>query len=244
MSASSKPLRVLIADDQAINRKLTSRRMERLGFVADAVENGAEAVESVSRTSYDLVFMDCHMPAMDGFAATEEIRRREGTSRHTPIVALTASAVGSERERCLAVGMDDYVTKPISDADLGRVVSRFVPGAAPAIDSAAANVLQQIGEGGDDVLHEVIDLYLADAPSRLGEIRRAVAAHDSHWLASAAHALKSSSGNVGASRVREICGELEGIGRSGSSAGADKLLAQLESECERAGRELLEMRHR
>src|SRR5579863_6323452 len=126
MSTSSKPLRVLIADDQAINRKLTSRRLERLGFNADSVENGLEAVEAASRVAYDLIFMDCHMPRMDGFLATEEIRRREGSSRHTPIVALTASAIGPERDRCIACGMDEYVLKPISDADLNRILTRFI----------------------------------------------------------------------------------------------------------------------
>jgi len=239
---SAKPLRVLIADDQAINRKLTSRRLERLGFVADSVENGLEAVEAVGRGEYDLVFMDCHMPEMDGFRATEEIRKREGTARHTPIVALTASAVGPERERCLAVGMDEYVTKPISDADLSRILSRYIVDTRPVIDSAATTVLQQIGEGAQDVLQEVIDLYLDDAATRMEAIRKAVADRDSPSLAAAAHALKSSSGNVGATRVREICRELEVIGQAGRAAGAEKLLAQLESEYERAGKELREMR--
>jgi two-component system sensor histidine kinase/response regulator len=242
MPPSSKTLRVLIADDQAINRKLTSRRLERLGFVADSVESGLEALEALSRVPYDLVFMDCHMPQMDGFRATEEIRRREGTARHTPIVALTASAVGPERDRCIAVGMDDYVTKPITDADLNRLLRQWVVDGRPAIDSATTTVLQQIGEGDENILHEVIDLYFADAPARMDTIRNAIAARDSESLTSAAHALKSSSGNVGATRVCEICGELEVIGRGGVADGADKLLAQLESEYERASGELREMR--
>ena len=241
MPSSPRVPRVLIADDQSINRKLTTRRLQMLGLAADAVESGLEAVEAWSRGGYDLIFMDCHMPQMDGFEATEEIRRREAGAGHTPIVALTASAVGPERDRCLACGMDDYVMKPISDDDLGRIIRRYVLDAQPAIDDVTTANLQQITND-DAVLKEVIDLYFADAALRMDEIRKAIAARDSGRLVTAAHALKSCSGNVGATRVRELCNQMEVIGRADGAARVDGLLAQLESEYERANRELQKKR--
>lgn len=226
MSVLPKTFRVLIADDQAINRKLTSRRLERFGFTVDAVENGEEAVAAWSRGIYDLIFMDCHMPRMDGFQATELIREREGEGPHTPIVALTASAVGAERERCITSGMNEYVLKPISDADLNRILTTYVVDSRPSVG------------GGSDVRREIIALYLAEAPQRMQDIRRAVDRRDSESLFHAAHALKSTAGSAGVTRVHEICGELESIGRANTAAGARKLLAQLEVEFERADREL------
>jgi len=120
--------RVLAADDNAVNKKLITRLLEKAGYVADAVENGREAVEAMTRVEYDAVLMDCQMPVMDGFEATTVIRAAEsGRSRRVPIIALTASAMASDRERCLAAGMDDYLTKPIKPAELAEVLARWVP---------------------------------------------------------------------------------------------------------------------
>jgi signal transduction histidine kinase/CheY-like chemotaxis protein len=119
--------RVLAADDNAVNKKLITRLLEKAGYVADAVENGREAVEAITRVDYDAVLMDCQMPVMDGFEATSMIRAGEaGRSRRVPIIALTASAMQSDRERCLAAGMDDYLTKPIKPTELTEVLARWV----------------------------------------------------------------------------------------------------------------------
>ncbi len=231
-----KPVRILVADDQAVNRKLTMRQLERLGFTVDMAVNGTEVLEAMSRTAYDLVLMDCHMPEMDGFRTTEEIRRREQTGRRTPIVALTASIVGPDRERCVAAGMDDYVTKPISESELRRVVSRWVLDVRAPIDSAKTAALQQIDD--NSVLQEVIGIYLGEAPSRIEGIRAAIASSDWRTLVAEAHALRSSSGNVGATRVQEICAELEAIGKAGGDSSAADLLRHLESEYARAASDL------
>jgi PAS domain S-box-containing protein len=123
-TATIRP-RILVADDSAVNQKVAIRQLEKLGYAADAVANGAEALEALERIAYHAVLMDCHMPEMDGFAATAEIRRREsGTRRHTPVIALTASATERDRQRCLDAGMDDYVTKPTREPNLAAALQR------------------------------------------------------------------------------------------------------------------------
>jgi len=113
--------RVLLAEDNVVNQKVATKLLERMGWRVDVAVDGREAVQLWSRTSYDAILMDCHMPGMDGYDATRAIRARELT-RRTTIVALTASAMTGDRERCLAAGMDDYITKPIRREDLERVL--------------------------------------------------------------------------------------------------------------------------
>jgi len=118
--------RVLVVEDNAVNRMLAVRLLERLGLRVDTAENGREAVEATAKHDYDVILMDCQMPVMDGFAATREIRRREGDARRTPIVALTANALAGDRDRCILAGMDDHLGKPLRPGQLGRTVKRFL----------------------------------------------------------------------------------------------------------------------
>jgi len=237
-------VRLLVAEDNPVNQKVALRQLEKLGFAADAVANGVEAVEAVSRTDYALVLMDVQMPEMDGFAASREIRRREDEGMHVPIVALTANAMAGDRERCLAAGMDDYLSKPIVEADLARVLDRFLAGASaavevPAIDDAVLEGLRDIADGSDDFVKEIARLFLEDAPLRLAEIRRSAANGDASGVASAAHALKSGAGNIGAEPVRRLCAELEAAGRYGRVDG--EKVRQLAAEYGRVEHELREM---
>jgi len=124
-----KKHKVLLAEDNEINQRITMRLLEKLGVSADAVANGRAAVDAAGKKPYDLVFMDCQMPEMDGFEATAMIRNHERNRRHTPICALTANAMEGDRERCLAAGMDDYVTKPVSLEKLQEAMERWIPGA-------------------------------------------------------------------------------------------------------------------
>ena len=119
--------RVLIAEDNVVNQRVAARFVEKLGCRVDVVANGFEAVDAAGRSPYDLILMDCQMPEMDGFAATAEIRRLETGRPRTPIVALTASALAGDRERCLASGMDDYLAKPVTATDVATVCSRWLP---------------------------------------------------------------------------------------------------------------------
>jgi CheY-like chemotaxis protein len=126
-------VRALLVEDNAVNQKLARRLLEKSGVKVETAVNGREAVDRWAANEYQIVFMDCQMPEMDGFEATAQIRRLEGTSRHTPIVAMTAYALPQDRDRCLRSGMDGYVSKPISEGELRKALETFLPSRARAI---------------------------------------------------------------------------------------------------------------
>jgi two-component system sensor histidine kinase/response regulator len=236
-SAAPRPVRILVADDHAINRLLARKQLQALGFTVDVVETGLEAVEATRRTNYDLILMDCHMPEMDGFEATRAIREHEGTTRHTPIVALTASVAGKDRHLCLTAGMDDFALKPVTAAEMKRLLERWIF-AIPALEPSKIALLRQTSAG---LMGELIEIYATDTPQRVEALRDALTHGDAKALAASAHYLRSSSGNVGAMRVFDLCGKLEMIGRAGDMNGAAALVEELAVENERAIRELREL---
>ncbi|MEK6323162.1 MAG: PAS domain S-box protein [Acidobacteriota bacterium] len=246
-------LRILIAEDNIVNQKVALRQLQRLGYAADAVANGLEVLEALERIPYDVVLMDCQMPEMDGYEAAKEIRRREGLSRHTTILALTANALEGDRERCLAAGMDDYISKPVKQDALSAILERWTDAldqsservdstqtdSANVIDASVIAELRALQSSADpDFFNHLIDLFIQETPHRLGAMRAAVAQANSEALAHEAHALKGSSANLGAMRMHALCEILEEQGRARSTGGAPALLSVLEEEFDRVRKAL------
>jgi len=126
-TGTTRRLRLLVAEDNALNQRVVLKIVEELGLHADVAGNGRDAIEARERVPYDIIFMDCQMPVLDGFAAAAEIRKREGNARHSVIVAMTANALGDDPERCLAAGMDDYISKPVRSCDFAQAIRTWQP---------------------------------------------------------------------------------------------------------------------
>ena len=251
----SRPLRVLLAEDSPVGQRLAMELLGRLGHVVTLVANGKEAVRVYELQSpdepFDLVLMDVQMPEMDGLEATRLIRKLElETEAHVPIVAMTAHAMKGDRERCLAAGMDDYISKPIRARELERVVEQYGDGAAreaaavheeeelararasgteaePAVDWALA--LERI-DGHQDLLVDMARDLLGDCPRRLDEIESALVRKDGPTLRRAAHTLKGSAQAVAAGRVAAVAGEVEAAARESSFGKVAALLPRLRNE--------------
>ncbi len=251
--------RILLVEDTPVNREVAIGMLEILGHRIQAVENGRLAVEAVTRERFDLILMDCQMPEMDGFTATGAIRTQERAAPdcpHVPIIALTANAMEGDRARCLAAGMDDYLAKPFTMAQLSAVLTQWLPTptgssetpathpSAPAttseapleappptvaeIDKTAWDAIRALQRPGrPDILAKVLSAYLEDSRVLVETIRTAVETQDPDALAKAAHRLKSSSAQLGALATAAHCKELEQLGRLARLDGAARLLTQL-----------------
>ena len=238
---------VLLAEDNPVNQELALAMLENLGCRAVVANDGREVLATLERTSFDLILMDCQMPEMDGFETTAEIRRREAVlsgATHVPIIALTAGAVVGDREKCLAAGMDDYVTKPFSLEQLERALRLWLSAAhraektAPCIDMQVLERMSALGGKGVSLVTKIIGVYLNDAPSRLRSMQEAVARGDAVAMGRSAHTFKTSSANLGAMSLAELCQRMESLGRASSMSGAGILVTQIETEYARVAAEL------
>jgi len=214
-------LHVLLAEDNAVNQRLAASLLERRGHKVTIAGNGREAVDAVQQRAFDVVLMDVQMPEMGGFEATAAIRAAEQErGSHLPIIAMTAHAMKGDRERCLAAGMDEYITKPLDPRQLCAVVERMAEGRPSAIatDVAVPDVPMQVlaRVGGDrQLLAEISRLFVDDAPRHLERIRHALDARDAEALRRAAHGLKGAAANFDADGVVHAARTLEEIGRTG-----------------------------
>ncbi|MDB6155741.1 MAG: domain S-box protein, partial [Chthoniobacteraceae bacterium] len=236
--ATAQDVRILVVEDHVVNMKVALHQLQKLGYVADSAENGSDALEAMVKHPYDMVLMDCQMPVMDGYEATRHLRRIEGSRRHTWVVALTAHSLEGDRAKCIAAGMDDYLSKPMRSEDLRLALNRFRgvqqiekegQGAPPAIHAHAVNGLRELDEDGT-ILGKLIDLFIENTPVVLNEAQVAVTTKNHPQLARAAHMLKGSCSNFGADRMREACVRLEQVARSEQLDGAEELLAEAEKE--------------
>ncbi|MFL5841606.1 MAG: PAS domain S-box protein [Thermoleophilaceae bacterium] len=223
-------LRVLLVEDNAVNQQLALRLLEKLGYRAAGVaENGVEALETLRRQPYDVVLMDVEMPEMDGLEASRNIHHEWPAEERPHIIAMTANAMHGYRDICLAAGMDDYLTKPIHLDELANALDRCAPRESGVLDPEA---LEQLGGGTGDraFVVEIIGTFLREAPALLETIRGALEHEEAEQLRRAAHTLKSNGRIFGATRLADLCQELEAMATAETRHGAADLLAQLDGE--------------
>jgi signal transduction histidine kinase/DNA-binding response OmpR family regulator len=246
-SPARRALRVLVAEDNPVNRLVALKLLEKLGHSVVQVEDGIKAVEAVKHQHFDLVLMDVQMPEMDGFEATAAIRAQETTSGgHVPILALTAHAMKGDRERCIEKGMDDYVSKPVQVEELMAAIARVVPEIAPETMKPSPEASMAMNResalefvGGDPaLLAQVIRLYLGDAPSMLERLRNGLANGDAREVERGAHRLKGYFGTLGAAGTVETASRLEALGREGALGRAGEVMSELEDQMARLEQEI------
>jgi CheY-like chemotaxis protein len=215
-------LSVLLVEDNMVNRTLALEMLQRLGCDAMHAGNGVEALDALDKQDFDVVLMDCQMPVMDGFIATRKLRERELAKKKEPtrVVALTANALAGDREACLAAGMNDYLAKPFTLAQLRNILlpSKVSRSAANKVtlDANAIEAVRQLDpDGSDRLLARLIALYRDDSSQLLADIDNGMRTGDAQAVARAAHTLKSSSANLGATNVASIARQIEHAARAG-----------------------------
>jgi signal transduction histidine kinase/CheY-like chemotaxis protein len=242
------PLRILLAEDNPINQEVALRLLERLGYGADVVGDGRQAVARLDHATYDVILMDVQMPEMDGLEASRAICGRWAASERPRIIAMTAEAMQGDRDKCLAAGMDDYIVKPVTLDRLAAALAKCRPlavattpetVAAPPVEErriAAGtaldrNVLDQLREdlGGTAALRAVIRSFLDQTPSVLSALRDAAARADVLSIRRAAHMIKGTSSTLGARELSEQCAEIERIGQTGCIADAGSRVISVEA---------------
>ncbi|MGZ8211372.1 MAG: response regulator, partial [Burkholderiales bacterium] len=161
--------RVLVVEDNTVNQRVALRQLQKLGYSGEAVGNGLEALEAIERVAYDVILMDWHMPEMDGVEATAEIRRREKHGKRTPIIALTASALPEDREKCIAAGMDDFVTKPVRESDLDAALSRWAPSrhSRPLPAMLDSSALEALADGDESFVRDLLQTFVEQGETLL-----------------------------------------------------------------------------
>ena len=239
---SPHKLNILLAEDNAVNRVLAQKLLQKQGHTVTSVNNGVEALqlwEENQAHQFDIILMDVQMPEMDGLQAATRIREKElATGAHIPIIAVTAHAMKGDRERCLAAGMDGYITKPINPAELAKVIQVTVPSdkkigvvpVDPILKGPSDVELLARFDGDIELLKELAGIFLQECPRMLDEIRAALGAADSKALERAAHTLKGSVGNFAMPGPRETAQSLESLAESGDLSGALEIFRVLEQQ--------------
>ena len=240
---------ILLVEDNLINQQVALGILQIQGYSVTVVNNGREALDAYAQGAFDLILMDCHMPEMDGFEATREIRGRERSSigKRVPIIALTANAMAQDREECLSTGMDDHLSKPFSMQTMQDMLDRWMPQAAATKSAAAAElaaqgpakaaaaldrrVLDQLSTLlKPERLARAINFYLVESPKLIQKLKQAASANDAPEIVRSAHSLKSSSANLGASVLSRYCEDIEASARRADAEEACKLFAKIETE--------------
>lgn len=234
---------VLIAEDHPLNQQVVKRYIEDLGLPYHLVGNGKEAVIAASENEYAVILMDSQMPEMDGFTATNTIRKAESLKGlHVPIIAVTAHAMKGDREKCIAAGMDDYISKPIDRAELRRVLEKWLPKGAGELlpevakysesDGAPLDVSRLRRQFAQKDLETLAKMFADTTPETLGKIDAAILKKDAAELAEVAHYLKGACATIYANRAEQLCNRLEKFGKLGELDEAGSVYEQLRSACQ------------
>jgi len=243
--SEQKNLRILLVEDNPINRKLAVALLSRAGYPVETVENGRQAVDALKAHRYGLVLMDVQMPEMDGFEATQVVRAQEGSRDHTPIIAMTAHALKGDRERCLAAGMDDYLSKPLQRPELFKAIERWTHFPRPADDAQIEESLEvprveeapvDLGKGlpffgGDEAFfNKLLAEFVGNLGDEIEKLKRARASGDAPAFGRIAHTMKSVARAFGADRLSDAAQQLEALGFDDNLAAAGPFIEQLEAE--------------
>jgi signal transduction histidine kinase/HPt (histidine-containing phosphotransfer) domain-containing protein/ActR/RegA family two-component response regulator len=248
-------LRILVAEDNAMNREVAKRMLETLGCAADFAVDGQEAVDLEGRSRYDLVFLDLHMPRLDGFESARRIRARHGTARRPRLVALTASALREDREACEAAGMDGFLAKPLRMEELRAVVDHAsadaaaraprgtetrapapVPGVDGVLDESVIAAIRDVG--GEELVGTIIDLFLGSAPDSMARIGEGFERGDAKAVRDAVHCLRGSALNLGVRRVAAVTEAMERAAQQGDIREAGARRGELEAAMQAAEKAL------
>ena len=227
-STPSQP-RILVADDNPVNLKLTVLLLKRIGYEADTVANGREALDAMAGRAYDVVLMDVQMPVMDGLEATRRIARLGDGARRPLVIGMTANAVEGFRQTCLEAGMIDYISKPVEPEALKAVLQRALEEQA-ATDASQDQANPLISDSHLDFLVQLAGPFVDDTTRTLTELSLRADQGEPAEVGRLAHRLKGSCQIFGAHQMASICEELEELGRSGSAAAAGELISRLEEQ--------------
>jgi CheY-like chemotaxis protein/HPt (histidine-containing phosphotransfer) domain-containing protein len=253
--------RILLAEDNPVNQRVTVAMLVNLGFCVDVVEDGVEAVSAAALVPYRAILMDCQIPVLNGYESTVEIRGREGASRSTPIIAITSSATESDFQHCIDVGMNGLLAKPVSVNELAAALTAWAPdqqgpsldtfpvipqpttttgrqppdgSARPALDPEVVERLERLGaDTGEDLMGQVAELFLADADTRIVTLREALARQDGSTLIQSAHTMCGASASLGAADLARLCARLATDGAVSDIEEARSLLSSVEVELAR-----------
>ncbi len=248
--ATKLPLRILLVDDNAINQKVAMRILQQIGYQPDVAGNGREALEALDRKPYDLIFMDVMMPEMDGHEATRLLRRRQmvggqpNYDQRIVIVAMTAHAMAGDREKCLAAGMDDYLSKPVRPKDVRDMVEKwagqFLPESKPAAPQPLENSqsepavdmdrMTDLTDGNNDSLRELVEMYFKQTNQQMTQIRVAIRDGKVEEVRRLAHSCAGASATLGMTQLVPKLRELEKLGATGALPGAEHILKKTETE--------------
>ena len=238
--------KILLVEDHPVNQLVILNQLQMLGYEADCVDNGKDAIAKLQAQNYDIVLMDCQMPVLDGYQATQELRLREGLHRHTVVIALTAHALAGDREKCLTAGMDDYLSKPVDQEALGAMIQRWVKHTAkPEVKNTPEPSLPSLNETPLDLqrLHNLsrgrvtfqkrlVQAFVDHAQPGLEQIRRALQVNDFVTVEQQAHRIKGASANVGVLLMPDVAAQLERQAREKTLEGATERLQGLERQLE------------